>query len=142
MLSKKTRYAMVALIRLAREYGAAPEKSSARPLAISEIAEGEQIPRRFLEGILLRLKNLGFVTSTRGREGGYMLARDPGEIHLAAIISEFEGTVGMLACVCPQSYRPCEFHKDEAACKLRHTFLLVHQTTSGILRNTSLRDLI
>ncbi len=135
MLSKKTRYAMVALIKLAREHGAGP-------LAVSEIADSEKLPKRFLEGILLKLKNLGFVESVRGKTGGYMLARDPGEIRLASIISIFEGSVGMLACVCPRSYRPCEFHKDEESCKLRRTFKYIHESTFGILENTSLKDLI
>jgi Rrf2 family protein len=136
MLSKKTRYAMMALIRLAREYG------SAAPTAISEIADSEHIPPRFLEGIMLRLKKMGLVESARGKSGGYMLAKDPGEIRLATIISTFEGSVGMLACVCPHSYRPCEFAKDEESCKLRRTFKYIHESTFGILENTSLRDLI
>ncbi len=135
MLSKKTRYAMMALIKLAREYGAGP-------LAVSEIADSEHIPRRFLEGILLELKNQAFVESVRGKAGGYRLARDPGEIRLAAVVSIFEGSLGMLACVCPQSYRPCEFYKDETSCKLRRTFKYIHESTFGILEHTSLKDLI
>ncbi len=135
MLSKKTRYAMVALIRLAREYGCGP-------IAISEIADSEKIPQRFLEGILLELKKNGFVESTRGKSGGYILAKDPGDIRLAAIVTLFEGSIGMLACVCPQSYRPCEFYKNEESCKLRRTFKYIHESTSAILENTSLQDLI
>ncbi len=135
MLSKKTRYAMVALTKLAREHGSGP-------IAISEIADSEQIPRRFLEGILLSLRNMGLVNSVRGKAGGYRLAKEPSEIRLAEVITAFEGSVGMLACVCPQSYRPCEFHKDEETCKLRRTFKYIHESTFGILENTSLQDLI
>ena len=135
MLSKKTRYAMMALIRLAREYGRGP-------VAISEIADREKIPGRFLEGILLELKKNGFVDSTRGKTGGYLLIKNPGEVKLAAVVTLFEGSMGMLACVCPQSYRPCEFYKDEESCKLRRTFKYIHESTSAILENTSLEDLI
>jgi Rrf2 family protein len=135
MLSMKTRYAMVAMIKLAREYGRGA-------IAISEIADSEQIPRRFLEGILLKLKNVGLVDSVRGKMGGYRLAKELTEIRLSTIITTFEGSVGMLACVCPQCYRPCEFHKNEEACKLRRTFKYIHQSTFGILENTTLQDLI
>ena len=126
---------MVALIKLAREHGGGP-------IAISEIADSEQIPRRFLEGILLALRNMGLVNSVRGKAGGYRLAKEPSEIRLAEVITAFEGSVGMLACVCPQSYRSCEFHKNEETCKLRRTFKYIHESTFGILENTSLQDLI
>lgn len=135
MLSKKTRYAMLSLVRLAKEYG-----NGAVP--ISKIAEEEKIPQRFLEGILLELKNVGILDSTRGKTGGYYLVRKPVEISLAEIITLFEGSLGMLACVCGNKYKPCEFCKDESACKIRKTFQYVHDSSSAILKNTTLQDLI
>ncbi len=135
MLSKKTRYAMVALVRLAKEYG-----NGAVP--ISKIAEEEKIPQRFLEGILLELKNIGILDSTRGKTGGYYLVKPPTDISLADIITLFEGSMGMLACVCGNKYKPCEFCKDESACKIRKAFLYIHESSSAILKNTTLQDLI
>ncbi|WP_302301939.1 RrF2 family transcriptional regulator, partial [Alistipes ihumii] len=91
MLSKKTRYAILALASLAREFGNGP-------VPISRIAGDEHIPQRFLEGILLELKNGGVLGSVRGKAGGYYLSRDPGEVTLCDVVTRFEGTAGMLAC--------------------------------------------
>lgn len=90
MLSKKTRYAILALASLAREFGNGP-------VPISRIAGDEHIPQRFLEGILLELKNGGVLGSVRGKAGGYYLSRDPGEVTLCDVVTRFEGTAGMLA---------------------------------------------
>ncbi len=135
MLSKKTRYAMLAMTELARRYGEGP-------VPIGSIAEQERIPRRFLEGILLALKNNGYLDSTRGKTGGYFLSRPPEEVSLAEIVTLFEGSVGMLNCVCENVYQPCEFCKDESDCKIRYTFRKVHDSTAAILKNTSLKDLV
>ena len=135
MLSKKTRYAIVALVRLAKNYN-----NGSMP--ISQIAEEEKIPQRFLEGILLELKNLGILDSMRGKTGGYYLVKSPSEVSLADVITIFEGSVGMLACVCCNTYKPCEFEKDENTCKIRQVFKYVHESSKAILKSASLRDLI
>ena len=135
MLSKKTRYAMIALIRLAKDYGNGP-------VPISKIAVEEKIPQRFLEGILLELKSIGILDSTRGKAGGYFLLEHPSEVSLDQIITMFEGSVGMLACVCNNHYKPCEFCKDENTCKLRQTFKSVYENSSAILKTTTLLDLV
>ena len=126
---------MMSLVHLAREYDKGPTP-------ISEIAEQEMIPQRFLEGILLHLKSIGVVNSVRGKQGGYFLIKKPSEVTLASVITEFEGTMGMLACVCSHSYKPCEFCKDETMCKIRRTFKYVHDSTAAILNTTTLADLI
>jgi Rrf2 family protein len=131
----KTRYAIVALIKLARNYGSGP-------LPISMIAESENIPPMFLEGIMLELKKGGYVDSIRGKSGGYMIVRDPDEIRLEAIVTTFQGSIGMMPCVCPNKYRSCEFKKNEDVCKLRKTFKYIHESTYAILANTSLGDLV
>jgi Rrf2 family protein len=135
MLSMKTRYALVALVRLAQDYGEGP-------VPISMIAEHEKIPAQFLEGILLELKKSGYVDSVRGKTGGYMLAKSPAEVAISSIVSLFQGSIGMMACVCPEKYRPCEFFKNEDECKLRKTFKYIHETISAILGNTTLKDLV
>ena len=135
MLSKQTRYAMLAMVALARRYG----KST---LSIGSIAESEHIPQRVLEGILLKLKNCNFLASTRGRIGGYYLSRPPEEITMLDIVVIFEGSVSMLACVCvDDDYRPCDFCKDEKSCPIRSTFSAIYSQTAEILRKTMLSDL-
>ena len=76
MLSKKTRYAMVALTRLAREYGKGA-------ILISELAQSEKIPQRFLENILLELKKMGILGSKLGKTGGYFLFKHPKDVNFA-----------------------------------------------------------
>jgi len=135
ILSKKTRYAIVALTRLAKEYGNGP-------LQIREIAEGEKIPQRFLEAILLELKKLGILGSKLGKEGGYYLLKKPDEVTLAEVVRHFEGTIALMYCVSEKSYQPCEFCKDESACQIRKVFKEVRDTTYGILARTTLEDLV
>jgi Rrf2 family protein len=134
LLSKKTRYAMMAMIKLAKEFGKGP-------IMIGAIAKSENIPQRFLENILLELKNLGFLGSKLGKSGGYFLLKNPVEVTLSDIVRHFEGTIAMLSCVSEKSYQPCEFCKDEALCKIRKTFKAVRDSTFEILGKTTLKDL-
>jgi Rrf2 family protein len=134
-LSKKTRYAIVALQLLAREYGKGP-------VLIRDIAEREKIPQRFLESILLELRKLGILGSKLGKEGGYYLLKNPADVTLFEIVRHFEGTISLMYCVSEKAYRPCEFCKDEVTCKIRRVFKEVRDTTSEILSRTSLQMLI
>lgn len=135
ILSKKTRYAIVALTRLAREYGNGP-------LQIRELAETEKIPQGFLENILLELKKLGILGSNLGKSGGYFLLKKPEEVTLADIVRHFEGTIALMYCVSEKAYRPCEFCKDESTCQIRRVFKEIRDTTYNILNKTTLSDLI
>ena len=134
-LSKKTRYAIVALTRLAREFGKGP-------IQIRDIAEGEKIPQRFLENILLELRKLGILGSKLGKEGGYYLLKRPDEVSLADIVRHFEGTIALMYCVSEKAYQPCEFCRDESTCQIRRVFKEVRDTTYEILSRTSLAALI
>ena len=135
ILSKKTRYAMLALTRLAKEYGKGA-------ILISEIARSESIPQRFLENILQEMKKLGIVGSRLGKSGGYYLLRDPREIKLVTVIRHFEGTIAMMYCISEKAYQPCEFCKDEESCQIRKVFKKIRDNTYDILENTSLFSLI
>jgi len=126
---------MVALTRLAREYGKGP-------IQIRDIAQGEKIPQRFLENILLELRKLGILGSKLGKEGGYYLLKKPDDVSLAEIVRHFEGTIALMFCVSEKSYQPCEFCKDEATCQIRRVFKEVRDTTYDILNRTSLSALI
>jgi Rrf2 family protein len=134
-LSKKTRYAIVALTRLAREYGKGP-------ILIRDIAEGEKIPQRFLENILLELRKLGILGSKLGKEGGYYLLKKPEDVKLSDIVRHFEGTIALMYCVSEKAYQPCEFCREEASCQIRRVFKEVRDTTYEILSRTSLAVLI
>jgi Rrf2 family protein len=134
MLTQKTRYSMLAMARLAKEYGKGT-------LLINEIAESEKIPKRFLESILRELKNNGYLGSKQGNKGGYYLIKDPNEISLLEIIRLFEGTIAMLACTSEKFYQPCEHCKDEATCNIRSTFKDIREYTFNKLANTSVASL-
>ena len=107
MLTQKTRYAMLAMVRLAKEYGKGT-------LMINEIAESEKIPKRFLESILLELKKNGYLDSKLGKTGGYFLMKDPVTINLLEIVRLFEGSIALLRCTSEKFYEPCDHCKDEA----------------------------
>ena len=134
MLSKKTRYALMALTKLSREYGKGA-------ILIGEIAKAESIPQRFLENILLELKNLGLLGSKLGKNGGYFLLKNPADISLADVIRYFEGTIAMVYCVSEKAYQPCEFCKNEENCKLKSVFKTIRDNTFNVLQNTSIADI-
>ncbi len=136
MLSKKSKYAIKALVRLARN-----EKSQ-KPLRISEISEKEGIPRKFLEAILVELRNNGLVRSKLGASGGYYLAKPSEEIELSQIIRISGGPIAMLPCVSLNFYERCEECIDEETCGLRDVMLEVRDATLSILSETSLADYI
>lgn len=135
MLSLKTRYAMLALIKLARD----AEKGA---IMISEIARSERIPQRYLEAILLDLKKLGMLGSKLGKSGGYYLIRKPEEIDLSQIVRHFEGPIALVSCVSEKAYQPCEFCQDEFNCSLRKVFKDIRDYSYHKLQMTTLKDLI
>lgn len=134
MLSKKSKYAIKALLALARGY----EENT--PQRIAEISEKEKIPRKFLEAILLELRNQGFVASKMGANGGYYLARHPEEIMLSTIIRVTGGPIALLPCVSLNFYEPCEECHDEETCGLRDVVKEVREASIRILSKTSLAD--
>jgi Rrf2 family protein len=134
MLSKKTRYAMMAMIKLAAEYGKGP-------MLISEIAQSENIPQRFLENILLELKKMGYLGSRLGKSGGYYLLKHPKDVNLAEIIRHFEGTIALLHCVSEKAYQPCEFCKKEDECKIKSVFKDIRDYTFRLLEGKTLEEL-
>lgn len=134
ILSMKTRYAIVALTRLARDFGKGP-------LQIKKISEEEKIPQSFLENILLELRNAGILGSKLGKSGGYYLLKNPDEVTLADIVRFFEGSVGLMYCVSEDVYQPCEFCKDETSCRIKKVFEEIRDSTFKVLANTSLNSL-
>lgn len=132
-LTQKAKYALKALVFLAKEY-------ETGPVLITRIAESEGISRKFLELILLELKNQGVLQSKKGRGGGYWLARPPEEIYLGHVIRIFEGALAPLPCASKRYYRRCEECADEATCEVRAVMLEVKAATLRVLDTTTLRD--
>lgn len=133
MLSQKTKYALKASIALARRFGQGP-------VLISELASGEKIPKKFLELILLELKNNRILDSKKGKGGGYLLSRSPDQITFGQIIRVIEGPLAPLPCVSQMAYRRCDECVDEAYCELRIVMKEVRDATSQVLDHTTLRD--
>jgi Rrf2 family protein len=135
MLSKKTKYALHALTYLAKK-----EKST--PTLIVEIAAAANIPRKFLEAILLDLKKQGVLGSKMGKGGGYFLRHKPSEITLSGIIRSFNGPIAMLPCASLNYYEPCDECTDELICGLRKVMMGVRDETLKILENKTIQDII
>ncbi len=135
MLNKKTKYALNALIYMAR-------KAHEGPILISTIAADQKHPQKFLEAILLELKNVGLLTSKRGKGGGYYLAKEPKDIVLGEIIRLFEGPLAPVSCVSQTAYKRCEECSDERCCGIRLVMKEVRDAIAGILDHTSLADIL
>src|SRR6266702_8705684 len=135
MISKKTKYALKALIYLAREYDKGP-------ILIADLAEQEKIPKKFLELILLTLKNNGILQSRKGKGGGYYLGRHPKTISMGSIIRVLEGTLAPVQCVSETAYAPCDECHDEATCGVRIVMKDVRDAMAAILDGTSLAEVL
>ena len=135
MLSQKARYALHALIVLA-------EHGGREPLMIADIAEEAQVPRKFLEQILLSLKRRGIVQSVRGRAGGYRLGRPAKEISFADIIRETDGPLALSPCVSVTAYHKCPDCVDEATCAIRKVLLAARDATAEVLESRTLAQAI
>ena len=135
MISKKTKYALKALQYLGQHYAKGP-------ILISEISEKERIPKKFLEAILLELKNKGFLQSKKGKQGGYSLAHLPEQINLGEVMRVLEGPLAPLPCVSQTAYKRCEECVDENFCGIRMVMKEVRDATAKILEGTTLADLL
>ncbi|MSR77488.1 MAG: Rrf2 family transcriptional regulator [Candidatus Omnitrophica bacterium] len=136
MISRKTKYALKALVTLAAEY------KTRQPVLISELAERDRTPKKFLEQILLELKNKGFLASKKGKGGGYLLAKSPEKISIGSVVRLFEGSVALLPCVSQTAYERCAECIDENACGIRSVMKEVRDETARILDGTSLREVL
>ena len=135
MISQRSRYALKALIHLARL-----KSGEARSTRV--MAHDEQIPSTFLEQIMLDLKRAGFVTSKRGKEGGYCLARPASELTLATILRQIDGPVAPLPCLSRTAYRRCDDCADEAHCTLRLMLADTHEAVLAILEKRTLAEVL
>jgi Rrf2 family protein len=135
MLSKKAQYSILALTLLAREFRTGP-------VLISHISQSERIPKKFLESILLELKQAGFLGSKKGKGGGYFLIKEPETINLAEVIRLFDGAIALIPCATYKYYVPCNHCKDELTCGIRSVIKDIRDETVNLLKKFSLRDIL
>ncbi len=132
MLTQRSRYGLRAMLLIASDPVGEP------PVPMSRIAKEAQIPRKFLEIILAELKHANLVVSTRGKHGGFKLARPAHLISLGDIIRVIEGPLALVPCVSRTAYKRCKDCHDEASCAIRRAMLIVRDDTARILDGTSL----
>ncbi len=126
---------MKAALVLAKEYGQGP-------ILISEIARREKIPQKFLELILLELRNRGLLQSKKGKGGGYFLNRPPEKLTLGEILRHVEGPLAPIGCVSKTAYSRCQDCRDERTCGIRLAMKDVRDATARILDSTTLADVL
>jgi len=135
MISRKTKYALQALGRLA-------DNPAGEPVLIADLAERDHIPRKFLEAILVALRKGGVLQSRVGRGGGYLLAAPAGEITLARIVGILDGEFAPLPCLSDTHPTRCEECGDLDTCGTRLVMAEVKQAVSRTLENITLADMV
>ena len=116
------------------------DKPANEPTLIAEISKRRRIPLKFLENILLELKNEGVLESKKGKGGGYFFRIPPKDVPLARIIRIIDGPIAMLPCVSLYFYERCK-NCDERHCGLHDTMVQVRDTTLKLLERKSVADI-
>ena len=130
-LSMKTDYALRVLFTLVEHHGQGP-------ISIRELAERNNVPKPFLEHIMLELKARGWVDSTAGKRGGYLLARGPEAITMGEVVRHFDGILAPIDCVSVTQYERCT---QEPVCRFRRILLEIRNRTARLMDTTTLADL-
>jgi Rrf2 family protein len=138
MITQKMKYALKALLALADEAA----RPSPQPLTIEEIARRSGAPKRFLEHILLEIRNAGAIASIRGRSGGYSLIKAPRDISISEMLRLIDGPIAPLPCLSRRSYQRCEDCTDEASCRIRKVFAEVFWSYLLIIESLTLEDML
>jgi Rrf2 family protein len=133
MLTKKGKYGLKAAVHLAR---LAPGAST----QVAEIADANQIPKKFLDVILGELRNAGFLTSKKGKLGGYRLARAPEEIIVGQMIRALDGPLAPLPCASRNAYEPCE-DCNLSRCEVRLLMVRVRDAIGTVLDTYTLAEM-
>jgi len=135
MLTNKGKYGLKAMLFLA---SLAPGESAMG----QEIATANNIPKKFLDAILLELRNAGMLRSKKGPGGGYALSRTPREIRVGHIIRTLDGPLAPINCASKSAYVPCQDCQDLQACAVRITMSKVRDAMSEILDRMTLQDMV
>ena len=134
MLSNKAKYALRALLMMARQPGDGL-------LQVSEIAEVENVPRKFLEAILGELTKDGILASQRGKGGGYRLGRPADTITFGQVVRLIDGPLAPVPCASVTRYRRCNDCRDEKTCAIRLVMRRVRDAMADVLDRTTLADM-
>ena len=134
MMSSKTKYALRAMLYIASKHGGSESVLS------SEIATDEGIPKKFLEAILLQLRNKGLLSSRKGKGGGYLLTRDPSQISFGDVVRVFEGSMAPVPCVEPGRQAKCTECQSGTGCGIRSVMRELYNATVTVLDGTSLEQ--
>ena len=129
-LSRKADYALRVLFTLVDRHGLGQG-----PISMNELAKLNDVPKRFLEHIMLDLKSQGWVDSTPGRSGGYVLVQNPERITLGQVIRHFDGLVAPVSCVSISEFEPCT---QAARCRFRRVMMDIRNLIASHLDNATL----
>src|SRR5271154_2764150 len=129
-VSKKTDYALRALFTLVDHFGGSP-------IPIRELARRNDVPKKFLEQIMLQLKAQGWVKSEAGIRGGYLLAKNPAKITMGEVVRHFDGILAPIDCVSVTGYKRCS---QEPVCRFRRVFLDARNYVAGLMDKTTLAE--
>jgi len=131
-LSMRTDYALRALFTLVEHYGG-------QPIPIAELARRNDVPKRFLEHIMLDLKERNWVTSSAGKKGGYVLSRSPERITMGEVVRHFDGYLAPIACVSVTDYKRCS---QEPVCRFRRVMLEARNIVARLMDDATLADVM
>ena len=134
MLSNRANYALKALSVLAANYGG-------EPVLIAHISTTKNIPLKFLQAILLQLKQQNILGSKKGKGGGYYLLQQPKQTSIASVLRIVDGPIALLPCASLNFYKQC-VDCDEVNCKLKHIFTQTRDATLKILNKKTLASLL
>jgi len=129
-VSKRTDYALRAMFTLVDHYGG-------QPIPIRELARRNDVPKRFLEQIMLALKAQGWVDSSAGIRGGYFLAKNPDKITMGQIVRHFDGILAPIDCVSVTGYQRCT---QESVCRFRRVFYEARNHVANLMDRTTLAE--
>ena len=129
-VSKKTDYALRVLFTLVEHFDGVP-------IPIRELARRNDVPKRFLEQIMLQLKAQGWVSSVAGVRGGYVLAQDPGKITMGEVVRLFDGILAPIDCVSVSGYKRCS---QEPVCRFRRVFYDARNYVANLMERATLAE--
>jgi Rrf2 family protein len=127
-LSRKSDYALRALMSLVGNHGRGP-------VSIRELAEASDMPRKFLEHIMLEMKLRGWVNSIAGRDGGFVLAVEPEDLSMGQVVRHFDGQLAPITCVSTTHYEPCS---QEGTCRFRRVLLDIRNYIARMMDGATL----
>ncbi|CAN5474316.1 hypothetical protein BH20CHL6_BH20CHL6_01190 [soil metagenome] len=131
--STRGEYGVRLMVELARHYGSGP-------VSLAEVAAHDELPRPYLEQLVMSLREAGLVASTRGARGGYQLTRDPAEIRMGAVVRALEGPIAPMVCASEDETHP-EICGRSGFCTVNLLWVRVRDAIGSALDSMTLADL-